>query len=110
MTRDALDDADAAAGEVELVRLEEAGVLGRLAADERGARLAAAGGDAADELGDADRIEPADGDVVEEGQRLGAGAHDVVGAHRDEVDADRVEAADGRARWPSSCRRRRSTR
>ena len=33
-----------------------------------------------------------DRDVVEERERLGAAAHDVVGAHRDEVDADRVEA------------------
>ena len=47
-----------------------------------------------DELGDALGHEPADRDVVEERERLGAGAHDVVGAHRDEVDADRVEAAD----------------
>ena len=59
------------------------------------AGVAAAGGDAPDELGHADRVEPADRDVVEEGERLGAGAHDVVGAHRDEVDADRVEPADG---------------
>ena len=94
MTRDALDDADAAAGEVERVGLHEPRVLGRLAADQRRAGLAAAGRDAADELGDADRVEPADRDVVEEGERLGAGAHDVVGAHRDEVDADRVEPAD----------------
>ena len=71
--------------------LHDARVLGRLPADERGPGLAAAGRDPADELGDADRVEPADRDVVEEGERLGAGAHDVVGAHRDEVDADRVE-------------------
>ena len=40
-------------------------------------------------------VEPADGDVVEEEQRLGALAHDVVDAHGDEVDADGVEAAGG---------------
>ena len=33
----------------------------------------------------------ADRQVVQEEQRLGAGAHDVVGAHRDQVDADRVQ-------------------
>ena len=36
-----------------------------------------------------------DRDVVEEEQRLGALAHEVVDAHGDEVDADRVEPADG---------------
>ena len=49
-----------------------------------------------DELGDPLRDEVADRDVVEEGERLGAGADDVVGAHRDEVDADRVEATERR--------------
>ena len=86
----------------------QARVLGRLAADERAAGLAAARRDAADEAGDGLRVEPADGDVVEEGERLGAAADDVVGAHRDEVDADRVPAPRARSRWPSSCRRRRS--
>ena len=33
-------------------------------------------------------------DVVEHRQRLGADADDVVGVHRDAVDADRVEAAE----------------
>ena len=94
----ALDDADAAAGQVELVGLEQARVLRRLAADQGRPGHAAAGGHAADELGDADRVEPADRDVVEEGERLGAAAHDVVRAHRDEVDADRVEPADRRRR------------
>ena len=47
-----------------------------------------------DELGDLLRVEPPDGDVVEEEQRLGAAAGDVVGAHRDEIAADRVVAAD----------------
>ena len=49
----ALDDADAAARQVERVVVHQARVLGRLAADERAARLAAAGRDPADELGDA---------------------------------------------------------
>ena len=98
----ALGDADAEAGEIELVRLHEARVLGRLAADERTARLAAALRDARDELRDVARLEAPDRDVVEERERLGAAAHDVVRAHRDEVLADRVVPAqrprDGRLR------------
>ena len=43
-------------------------------------------------LGDVD-AELAGGVVVEEEQRLGALHDDVVGAHRDQVDADRVVAA-----------------
>ena len=39
------------------------------------------------------RHEPADGHVVEEEERRGPGAGQVVGAHRHEVDADRVVAA-----------------
>ena len=39
-------------------------------------------------LCDLGRVQLADGDVVEEEQRLGAGDEDVVGAHRDEIDAD----------------------
>ena len=89
-----LDDADAAAGEVERRRVHEPGVLRGLPADERTARLAAAGRDAADELRGLRRIEPPDGDVIEEEQRLGAAADDVVGAHRDEVDPDRVVATE----------------
>ena len=92
----ALDDADAAAGQVERRRLHQPRVLGGLAADQRAAGLATAGRDRADELGDALRDRPADRDVVEEGERLGAAAHDVVGAHRHEVDADGVEAAERR--------------
>ena len=42
-----------------------------------------------DPLGDA-VVELAGGEIVEEEQRLGALDDEVVGAHRDEVDADRV--------------------
>ena len=38
-------------------------------------------------------VDLAGGDVVEHEQRLGADAHQVVDAHGDEVDADRVVAA-----------------
>ena len=63
-------------------------MLGHLAADEGAAGLAAALGHAFDELLDVIGIELADRDVVEEEERLGALAHDVVDAHGDEVDAD----------------------
>ena len=69
-------------------------MLGGLAADQRSPRLATPGGDATDQLGDVDRVESPDRDVVQERERLGASTHDVVGAHRDEVDADRVEPPD----------------
>ena len=72
------------------------GMLGRLAADQRAARLAAASRDRADELRDAGRVEPADRHVVEEEERRGPAADDIVGAHRDEVAADRVVAAERR--------------
>ena len=91
----ALGDADGEADEVELAGLHGAGVLGHLAADERAAGLPAALGHAVDELLDVVGVELADGDVVEEEERLGALAHEVVDAHGDEVDADRVEAAGG---------------
>ena len=71
------------------------GVLGHLAADQRAAGLAAAVGHALDELLDVVGVELAHRDVVEEEQRLGALADDVVDAHRHEVDADGVEPAGG---------------
>ena len=84
---------DAEPREVELVGLHEPRVLGRLAAGERRAGLAAALGDPRDQGRDPLRVQPPDRDVVEERERLGARAGHVVGAHRDEVDADRVQAA-----------------
>ena len=84
---------DAEPSEVELVGLHEPGVLGRLAAGERRAGLAAALGDPRDQGRDPPRIQPPDRDVVEERERLGARAGHVVRAHGDEVDPDRVQAA-----------------
>ncbi len=72
-------------------------MLGHLSADERAACLPAALGDAGDEPLHLVGIEVADRDVVEEPERLGPLARDVVHAHGDEIDADRVEA---------TCRRR----
>ena len=65
-------------------------MLRHLAADERAARLLASLADAGDDLGDRLGLELADGHVVEEEQRLGAGCEDVVGAHGHQVDAHRV--------------------
>ena len=91
----ALDHADGEADQVELAGLHGARVLGHLAADQRAAGLAAALGHALDELLDVVGVEPADGDVVEEEERLGALADEVVDAHGHEVDADGVEATGG---------------
>ena len=89
----AFDHADGEADEIELAGFHRPGVLGHLAADERAAGLPAAVGDALDQLLDVIGVEPADGDVVEEEQRLGALADEVVDAHRHQVDADRLEPA-----------------
>ncbi len=70
-----------------------AGHFGGLAADQRAAGLPAAFGDAADDRRALVRIELAGGEIVEEEQRLGALHDDVVDAHGDEVDADRVVLA-----------------
>ena len=91
-----LDDADAAPGQVELVRVHETGMLRGLATDEGASGVAAAGGDRPDQLADPLGHDLADRHVVEERERLGAAAHDIVGAHRDQVDADRVEASERR--------------
>ncbi len=66
------------------------GISGRLAADQRAARLAAAGRNAADDRGTLIGIELAGGEIVEEEQRLGTLDHQIVDAHGDEVDADGV--------------------
>ena len=86
----ALDGADGEAGEVIVACLVEAGHLGRLAADQRGAGDAATLGDAGDDRRGFLRVELAGGEIVEEEQRLGALDDQVVDAHGDEVDADRV--------------------
>ncbi len=88
------DDADAAARQVEGIDLHQPRVLGGLATDQRTAGIAATGRHRADELGDPLGHDLADRDVVEERERLGPAADDVVGAHRHEVDADRVEASE----------------
>ena len=89
----ALGGADRKAGKVVIVGLIEPGHFGGLAADQRAARLPAAERDAGDHGGADFRLELAAGEVVEEEQRFGALHHQVVHAHGDQIDADRVVAA-----------------
>ena len=65
----AVDDADAGAGEVELVLAVDARELRRLAADQRAAGVAADLGCALDELGDLLELDVRGGDVVEQEER-----------------------------------------
>ena len=88
-----LDHAGGRARQVEVVRAKMAGVLGRLAADQRAAGLDAARGDPAHDRRDALGPHlPAD-DVVGHEQRLGPAHDEVIDDHADQVDADRVVAA-----------------
>ena len=88
------DDADTRPGQVVLVFAEDSRMLGSLPADEGAASPTAPLGDPTHDLGDPLRDEPAAGQVVEQEQRL-CPAHDqVVGDHRNEVDPDRVVAAE----------------
>ncbi len=87
-----LHDTHGESDRVERARPHDAGVLGHLAAEQRGAHLAAALGHPAHQLGHPIRIDPADRQVVEEEQRLGPLADEVVHAHGHQVDPDGVEA------------------
>ena len=90
----ALDDADAEAGHVVIARLVEVRQDGRLAADQGAVGLHAAVADALDQIARQGRIVLRHGQVVEEQQRLAAGAEAVVDRHGDQVDADGVVLAD----------------
>ena len=68
-------------------------MLGHFPADKSAARLTAALADTRDDLGHVLLAQLADGDVVQEEQRLGAAGQDVVHAHGDQVDADRAVLA-----------------
>ena len=83
-------DAHGEAGHVVVLLGHEAGVLGGLPADQGAARLAAALGDAGDDVGDAAGVVFAAGDVVQEKEGGGAAADDIVDAHGHAVDADGV--------------------
>ncbi len=82
--------ADGKAREVVVVSLHGAGMLGGLAADEGAARLYAALRHAGDQRRHLFRLVSADGDVVEEEERLCPAADDVVDAHGHAVDAHGV--------------------
>ncbi len=81
-----LDHADREPDQVELARLHHAGMFGHLAAEQRGPHLPAALGHPGHQLGHPGRLDRARGDVVEEEQRLGPLAHQVVHAHGHQVD------------------------
>ena len=88
-----LDDADAEAGEIVVLAVVHAGHLGGLAADQRAPACTQPSTMPRDHgLGDLD-LQLAGGVVVQEEQRLGALHDDVVDAHGDQIDADRVVAA-----------------
>ncbi len=81
------------AGQVELVWTEMPGMFGRLAPDQRAARLHAAFGYSRHDLGDALGHDlPAD-DVVGHVERLGAANHQIVDDHADQIDPDGAVAA-----------------
>ncbi len=85
-----LHDADGEAREIVFAGHEGVRVLGGLAADERASGHLASGGDALQHVGGDVDVEALAHEVVEEEERLGALHQDVVDAHRDEIDADRV--------------------
>ncbi len=86
----ALDGADREAREIIVLGLVHAGHLGRLAADQRAAGLPATRGDAADDAAGTLDVELAGREIIEKEQRLCALHDEIVDAHGDEVDADRV--------------------
>ena len=88
--RRAVDDPDDEPGDVVLARRVEARHLGRLAAEQRAAVLAAASRDPRDDRLEHVGLERAGRDVVEEEQRARALHEDVVDAVVDEVAPDRV--------------------
>ena len=105
----AAHEADHRPREVELALAVDPGQLGRLAAEDGAAGLAADGGGAGDELGDLGQVELGRGRVVQEEERLGADGEQVVGAVRGEVDAGVEEPAGAAREDQLRARRRRSS-
>ena len=87
-----VDDAHHEAGKVVVIRVHDAGVLGHLSAHEGTAGLLAALRNALHNLCHVLGAQLADGDVVQEEQRLGADGHHVVHTHGNEVLAHGVMA------------------
>ena len=86
----AVHRADAEAGEVVIAAGVHAGHFRGLAADQRAAGLPATLGDRFDDRGRDVAVELSGRIIIEEEERLGALDDEVVGAHRDEIDADAV--------------------
>ena len=85
-----LDDADAEPREIVFVRRVHARMLGRLSTDQRRPRELAAVSNARHDASRDVHVEPRRAEVIQKKQRLGAQDDDVVGAHRDQVDAHLV--------------------
>ena len=92
----ALDSTDAKACEVINLGIVKARHFRCFATDQRAASAAAAFGYAGDDLFHGGNLETSGSDVIEKEQWLRALDDEIVGAHGDEVDTDRVVAA-GRA-------------
>ncbi len=90
-----LDHAGGGAGDVVLVGLQQAGVLGGLAAHQGAAGGHAGLGDALDDRRDPFGYDATGGDVVGQEQRLGPADDEVVDQHADEVEADGVVLVEG---------------
>ena len=86
----ALGGADRETGDVEIAGSVNAGHLRRLSADQCAAGLRAPLGDASQDGRHDVLVELAGREIVQEKQRLSALDDNVVDAHRDQVDADRV--------------------
>ena len=87
-----VDDAHGKSGKIVVGRSHNARVLGHLAAHERATRELAAVGHALDNLCHVLGLDVADGNIVQEEQRLGARSQNVVDAHGDQVLAHRLVA------------------
>ena len=85
-----IDNADGKSGQIVILRLHGAGVLRGFTADQGAAGLNAAFRNAGDEGGDFLRLISADGNIIKEEQGLCSAADDIVDAHGDTVNADRV--------------------
>ena len=93
--RVALHRAHGEPGKIVVARRVHARHLGRLAAHQRAAGLAAAFGNARDDGAAGIHVQLAGGEIIEEQQRLGALDDQIVDAHGDQIDADRVVLAGG---------------
>ena len=87
-----LDEPEAESGEIEVLVRIDSRHLGAFSADERCAGELASPGDSLDHDLGRRQLEPAHGQIVQEQDRLRALDEHVVGAHRHQVDSDRLVA------------------